>query len=112
MNDNEKIQRMIRPGALKSDEPLLWSRGTGADVWGMFCAGITGDLETVKRLLNKDPSLVRCQHAYRTPLYFAVRENQFEVAAFLLAHGADPLGLAVNDSLLDITRDREYGEME
>jgi ankyrin repeat protein len=103
---------MIRPEVLKRDEPLLWSPGTGTTVWNMFCAAISGDLETIKRLLGDDPSLVRCQPAYRTPLYFAVRENQLQVAAFLLEHGADPLGLAINDSLLDITRDRGYTEME
>jgi ankyrin repeat protein len=108
----EKVRRMIRPEALKKNEPLVWSTGMGADVWEMFCACITGDLETIKQLVNKDPSLVRCNYAYRTPLYFAVRENQIEVAAFLLEHGADPLSLAVNDTLLEITRDRGYVEME
>src|SRR5262245_47996774 len=107
-----RIQRMIQPEVLKRDEPLLWSPGTGTAVWNMFCAAISGDLETIKRLVNDDPSLVRCQHAYRTPLYFAVRENQLQIAAFLLEHGADPLSLAVHDTLLDITRDRGYGEME
>jgi ankyrin repeat protein len=102
---------MIQPDELKRDEPLVWSTGSGADVWELFCACITGDLETVKRLVNKDPSLVRCNYAYRTPIYFAVRENQLEVAAFLLEHGADPLSLAVNDSLLDICRHRGYVEM-
>ena len=43
---------------------------------------------------------MRCHHAYRTSLYFAVRENQMEVARFLLERGADPLSLAVNDSLV------------
>ena len=108
----DKVQRMIRPEALKKKEPLQWSPGMGVDVWELFCACITGDLEAVKRLLEKDPSLARCHYAYRTPIYFAVRENQLEVAAFLLEHGADPLALAVNDSLLDITRDRGYIEME
>lgn len=103
---------VIQPDELKKNQPLIWSTGTGIDVWEMFCAAITGDLDTIKRLVSKDPSIVRCQHAYRTPLYFAVRENQIEVAAFLLEHGTDPLGLAVNDSLLDITRDRGYVEME
>jgi ankyrin repeat protein len=107
-----KIQRMIQPEALKKNEPLVWATGTGTDVWELFCSCIAGDLEAVKRLLAKDPSLIRTQHAYRTPLYFAVRENQVEVAAFLLDHGADPLGLAVNDSLLEIARDRGYTEME
>lgn len=108
----EKIQRMIRPEGLKKNERLLWSPGMGTDVWEMFCAAIKGDLAALKRLLAQDPALARCQYAYRTPLYFAVRENQLQAAAFLLEHGADPLGLAVNDSLLDIARDRDYGEME
>ncbi|MGH7452220.1 MAG: sigma-70 family RNA polymerase sigma factor, partial [bacterium] len=108
----EKVQRMIQPEALKKNEPLTWSPGMGTDVWEMFCAAITGDLATIKRLVEKDPSLVRCHHAYRTPLYFAVRENQVEVAAYLLEHGADPIGLAVNDSFLDIARDRGYEEMQ
>ncbi len=109
---DRKIQRMIRPEELKKNEPLMWSPGTGADVWDMFCAAVTGNLETIERLLTKDPTLVRSQYAYRTPLYFAVRENQLEVARFLLERGADQLCLAVNDSFLEIARDRGYGEME
>lgn len=107
-----KVQRMIQPEALKKNEPLTWSPGMGIEVWEMFCAAITGDLQTIKRLVEKNPSLVRCHHAYRTPLYFAVRENQVEVAAFLLDHGANPLSLAVNDTFLDIARDRGYEEMQ
>jgi ankyrin repeat protein len=103
---------MIRPALLMKNEPLKWSTGTGVDVWDLLCACRAGDLATVQRLVENDPSLVRCQHAYRTPLYFAVRENRLDVAAFLLERGADPLSLAVNDSLLDICRDRGYAEME
>lgn len=108
----EKVARMIQPAALKKKEPLTWSPGMGTDVWEMFCACITGDLAAVKRLVANDPALARCNFAYRTPIYFAVRENQLEVVRFLLAHGADPLGFAFNDSLLDICRDRGYAEME
>lgn len=81
---------MIQPEELKTSEPLIWSPGRGTEVWEMFRAAITGDLEAIKRLVNKDGSLVRCSHTYRTPLYFAVRENQVEVAAYLLEHGTDP----------------------
>ncbi len=102
---------MIRPKELTKNEPLTWSSGTGAEVWEMFCACRTGDLQTVMRLVDKDPSIVRSQHAYRTPIYFAVRENQLEIVSFLFEHGADPLGLAVNDSLLEICRDRGYAEL-
>lgn len=103
---------MVQPEELKKNEPLLWSTGTGVDVWEMFCACISGKLETVAQLVNKDPSLVRCNYEYRTPIYFAVRENQLDIVRFLLEHGADPLSLAVDNSLLEITRDRGYSEME
>ena len=103
---------MIQPDELKKSDPLKWSPGIGTDVWDIFCACIAGDLPAVQRLVKKEPSLVRSQHAYRTPLYFAVRENQVPVVEFLLDHGADPLSLAVNDSLLDICRDRGYAELE
>jgi ankyrin repeat protein len=102
---------MIQPEALKKRERLLWSTGSGVDVWDLFGACLAGDLPTVERLVDNDPSLVRSHHAYRTPLYFAVRENRIEVVSFLLEHGADPLGLAVNDSLLEICRDRGHGEL-
>jgi len=102
---------MIQPEALKKRERLLWSTGSGVDVWDLFGACLAGDLPTVKRLVDNDPSLVRSQHAYKTPVSFAVRENRIDVVAFLLERGADPFGLAVNDSLLEICRDRGYGEL-
>jgi ankyrin repeat protein len=100
---------MIRPDELTRNEPLLWSAGTGTDVWDMFCACIAGDLDAVRRLLAKDPSLVRAHYEYRTPLSFAVRENRLDVAEFLLDHGADPLALG---NVLEVARDRGYVEME
>jgi ankyrin repeat protein len=81
-------------------------------VWETFCACIAGDLEAVKRLVARDTSIVRCQYAYRKPLYFAVRENRLDIVGFLLKRDPDPIGLAVNDSLLEIARDRGYVEME
>jgi ankyrin repeat protein len=103
---------MTQPEELKKNEPLVWSTGTGIDVWNLFCACISGDLQAVHRLISKDPSLVRCQYSYRKPLYFAVRENRLAVAEFLLQRDPDPIGLAVNDSLLDIATDRGHAEME
>jgi ankyrin repeat protein len=103
---------MFQPDELKQNEPLLWSSGSGADVWSLFCACVEGDLKGVRRLVDEDPSLVRCHYHYRKPLYFAVRENRLDVAAYLLERDPDPTGLAVNDSLLDIARDRGYAAME
>jgi ankyrin repeat protein len=78
----------------------------------MFCACASGDINGVQRLLQSDPALVRSQYAYRTPLYFAVRENQLAVVQLLLNRGADPLSLAVNDSLLDICHHRGYADLQ
>lgn len=103
---------MTQPEALQKDEPLVWSSGRGLDVWHLFRACIAGDLAAVQRLMRKDPSLARCQHHYRKPLYFAVRENRLAITKFLLEHDPDPNGLAVNDSVLQIARDRGYAEME
>jgi ankyrin repeat protein len=103
---------MTQPEALKKNEPLTWSPGIGTDVWNLFCACISGDIEAVRALVAKDPALVRCHYHYRKPLYFAVRENRLNIVEFLLERDPDPTGLAVNDSLLEIARDRGYVEME
>jgi len=104
----DKVQRMIRPEALSTNDRLFWSPGIGADVWEMFCAAITGDLGTIKRLLDKDPSLARSHYEYRTPLHFAVRDNQLEVAAYLIEHGASfSFGNVLEDA-----RDRGLVEMQ
>src|SRR5450755_3315686 len=107
------MDRMIRPRELEKDEPLTWSAGTGADVWEMFCGAIAGDVASLARLLDKDPSLVRGQCGYLRPLYFAVRENQIGAAALLLERGANPMTFSGDhDSVLDIARDRGYAEMQ
>lgn len=74
----------------------------------MFVASAAGDLAVVRRLVAGDPSLVRAHYEYRTPLSFAVRENQIEVARFLLDHGAQPLALG---NMVEIARDRGYEDM-
>ncbi|HEY0609780.1 MAG TPA: ankyrin repeat domain-containing protein, partial [Chitinophaga sp.] len=103
---------MTQPEALSKDEPLFWSSGKGTDVWAMFCAAMQGDLPAIQSLLLKDPSLISCQYDYRNPMYFAVRENRLEVAAFLLEQGASPLQSGASDTLLQMARDRGYHEMQ
>src|SRR5687767_1233878 len=107
----EMIGRMLQPTELRSAEPLTWSSGRGTDVWALFHACADGDLETVRRLVAKDASLVRSHYDYRKPLYFAVRENRIEVARFLLELDTNPLDLWVDDGPIEIARDREYDAM-
>lgn len=103
---------MRQPEALTKDEPLKWSPGQGTDVWAMFGAAMTGDTDTINRLLDKDPSLVRSAYDYRTPLYFAVRENQLDAAALLISRGANPANSGTADTLPEMARDRGYAAME
>jgi ankyrin repeat protein len=105
-------RRMLQPAELKSDQKLLWSAGRGTDVWALMRASAAGDLDTVRALITSDPSLARAHYAYRKPLYFAVRENRLDVARFLLEHDRNPLDLWIDDSPLEIARDRGYAEME
>lgn len=103
---------MTRPEALQSDEKLFWSTGNGTDVWDMFVGAATGDITMLQRLLDKDPSLIRCHHDYRTPMYFAVKEKQEEAVAFLFARGANPVSSGTNDTLLQMAIDRGYGSIQ
>jgi ankyrin repeat protein len=108
----QPASRMLRPAALQSDDKLLWSAGRGTDVWALIQACIAGDFDAVRALIARDPSLVRAHYTYRKPLYFAVRENRLDIARFLLEHDRNPLDLWVDDSPLEIARDRGYVEME
>jgi len=101
---------MVQPEELTRDEKLLWSPGTGTEVWRLFCACASGDLATVTRLIDINPSLVRAHYEYRTPLYFAVRENQMAIAMFLLEHGAEPFWNG--DDLVEMATIRGHREME
>jgi len=103
---------MMQPEELRKAEPLLWSPGLGTDVWALFCASGAGDLAAVEQLLAKDAALVRASHGGHTALAFAVRENRPEVARLLLRRGADPIHSGTPDTLLQITRDRGFAEME
>lgn len=104
--------RILQRAELKSPERLMWSPGRGTDVWALIQACASGDLEEVRALIARDPSLARSHYAYRKPLYFAVRENHIDVVRFLLDHDRNPLDLWVDDDPIEIARDRGYTELE
>jgi ankyrin repeat protein len=103
---------MLQPAELKSDAKLLWSQGRGTDLWALIQACAAGDLDAVRKLLARDPSLARANYEYRKPLYFAVRENRLDVARLLLEHDHNPMDVWVDDGPLEIARDRGYAKME
>src|SRR5262245_27557470 len=101
---------MVQPEELKTSEPLLWSVGKGSQVWDLFCACAEGDLPTVERIIGEDAALVRAHHEYRTPLYFAVRENRMPVVRFLIDRGANPF--YNGNDLVEMARIRGRSEIE
>lgn len=62
----------------------------GADTWPLLSAAYEGNLETVKRMLDDDPTRVKAQYAYYEPLHFAVRGGSLPMVELLLRHGAHP----------------------
>lgn len=77
----------------------------------MLSASITGDLETIKALVAKDPRLLSCTYEYLSPIRFAVRENHKEVVEYFFEKGVSPMMVDFGDSLLTIARDRGYDEL-
>ena len=71
-----KVQRMIRPEELSKNEPLLWSPGTGADVWELFFIDHGADLHA------------RDEELHSTPLEYAARQGKQRMV--LLRRGAKP----------------------
>ena len=68
---------MIHPVDLKDD-----------DVWAMFQASWSGDLDQVKALVARRPELAVCEYNYTPPIHFAVREGHLEIVRFLLEQGS------------------------
>lgn len=110
----QRISNLVQPDNLKTDEYLKDCGGTGSDIWSMFYAAGTGDTDSLQKMLDRNPELVRCQSGYRKPLHFAVRENQINAVEILLRAGAEPWtssGSKSHETTLQIAEDREYGDI-
>lgn len=75
----------------------------GCATYSIWEAARNGNLKTVKKLIEEDPSLINAPHidAIRhdadnrwTPLHYAVDARNRKVAQYLLEQGADPLATA------------------
>src|ERR1035438_3431365 len=73
---------MIKPRELESD--------SGRDAWEMVTAAATGDTPTLRRLIDRDRSLIRSEYFYTPAIHFAVRDGHLEALEILLEAGADP----------------------
>lgn len=102
-----------QPDYLMTDQHVPWCWGRGNEVWAMFDAAIRGDVSDMREIADPSPHLIRCQADYRTPIHFAVRENQLPAVRWLLDQG---VGFPVDyhqwhDPALKIATDRGHAEM-
>ncbi|MBT7101675.1 sigma-70 family RNA polymerase sigma factor, partial [Candidatus Poribacteria bacterium] len=86
----ERISALTQPMSMRSThyvygvEPI-----DGNDGWALMRAAAAGDMDEVRRLVEKDCRLIHAERWYQMPLHFAVREGQAEVVRYLLDQGAE-----------------------
>ncbi|MDP9172020.1 MAG: ankyrin repeat domain-containing protein, partial [Acidobacteriota bacterium] len=113
---NIRVSPLARPGAKLADAQFFIARAHGFESWPKFAshfqsvgfeaaadAAISGDVETLRRLLNEDPRLVhtRSHRSHHAPLLHYIAANGVEdfrqktppnvlaIARLLLEAGAD-----------------------
>ena len=95
---------LIKPPELDSEE--------GDVVWQALTASEGGDVDTLQRLLERDPQLGRAEYWYTPAIHFAVREGHLEAVRLLLDAGADPEWNGLHDgSLIEMARERDHAEV-
>jgi len=88
-------------------KPVDLDTADGRDTWDTIVAASVGDVETLRRLLERDPRLARAQYWYAPAVHFAVREGHLEAVRLLLDAGADPERNGLNDrNLIEMARER------
>ncbi|MGH7503965.1 MAG: ankyrin repeat domain-containing protein [Longimicrobiales bacterium] len=110
------LRPLIRPVELSPGRQWKLADGTDAptdDVFAMFAASRDGDIGTVKRLVERTPSLATVEYNYTPPIHFAVREGHRDIAEFLLNHGADAgyRSYPFQEALLTFAEDRGHEEL-
>ena len=108
----DRVIRVIKPWELESEAIThAWSC-RGPDIWEMLCAAMNGDVGQIRRLLKRDPNLVRAEYWYTRPIHFAVREGHLEAARTLVEAGAEPTFVRYGgEDLTIVARDRGHEEV-
>ena len=82
------------------------------DIRAAVAAAASGDVPTLGRLLDRDPSIVRGGHDIPQPLPFAVRNGHLEAVRMLLDAGAPPDQMGSwGDTLVETARDRGFEDI-
>ena len=99
-------------GASRMIKPFDLAARGGDDTWETLVAASTGDVVTLRRLLERDPRLARAEYWYLPAVHFAAREGHADAVRLLLDAGADPERNGLNDrSLSEMARERGHDEI-
>ena len=83
-----------------------------ADVWATMTSAEAGDTAALRRLIERDPRLARCEYWYTPAIHFAVRGGHLEAVKVLLEGDADPEWNGYHaGSLVTMARDRGYEDV-
>src|SRR5262245_50687283 len=78
-------------------------------VWEVITGANSGDIASMRHLLDRDPSLSQKGYFYTPPIHFAVREGHLEIVEMLLAAGADAEWNGHHGfSLIDMAKERGH----
>ena len=104
---------LIKPQELENDEFDWTGRTRHSDVWETLIAARSGNVDGLKKLLDRNPELVNCQYWYVSPLHFAVREGHIDAAKLLVDRGADltQQTLYGQETFLQVATDRGHTEL-
>jgi uncharacterized protein len=90
-------------------KPFELESGDGRDTWDTIVAASTGDVATLRRLLEHDPRLARAEYWYAPAVHFAAREGHADAVRLLLHSGADPEQNGLHDrNLIEMARERGH----
>src|SRR5262245_58282377 len=84
----------------------------GEEIWAVITAAASGDTATLRRLVDRDPSLSQEGYFYTPPIHFAVREGHRAAVEILLEAGADSEWNGLyGESLIEMAKERGYSDV-
>lgn len=109
----QTVPDLVRPYEMRSGQTDWRGHWTTDDIWDILIASRSGNVQRVRELLAKDPTLVDADYWYTPPIQFAVREGHIDVVKALVEAGADTSHRSLDgrETLMDFATDRGHSRV-